>query len=235
MKTFIFMALLTHSAFASVGNQVKKLDVKEFSAVCRLTITDNYGNYGICTATVVSSNQLLTAEHCFHHSDLDRLVVVATCGNQELDSFISIQKFRKNAKDNSGYDLAIIKTSEPIQNIAPISITKFPEMYILKPTCRVLGFGKDEHGRTDDLRGFDLLNERLYLFKEAPQNIKMSSKLGPVLQNTVTEGDSGGPLLCRMTDNSPWELLGVNSNYHQVKGSKEIIANYFAPAFLINF
>ena len=161
-------------------------------------------------------------------------MIVATCGKSEIDEFKSLKAFRKNSKDDAGYDLAILETKSLIKEINPIPITKYPQMYFERPMCRVMGYGYDEQKRTDDLRGFDLNTERLFYSKDVQKYIRMSSKLGPVLLNTVTEGDSGGPLLCRMTENSPWEILGVSSNYHRDRPTKSIIDNYFMPAFILN-
>ncbi len=231
----IFYLLFTSPALASIGPDVKKYDEKEWNAICKLTITDSSGKTGICTATFIDESHILTAEHCFTDAHINNMIVVASCGDQEIDEFESLRKYRNDKNDKNGFDLAILKTKNPHLFFKPIQITKYPEMYFSNPKCKVLGYGIDEYEKSDHLRGFDLTDVRLDFNQQVPQPIKMSPKIGPSLKNTVTEGDSGGPLLCQIHPRSPWEILGVSQNYKTLNGSKEVIANTFAPAFVTLF
>lgn len=243
------LVLTSSNAFSVVGRAAKDVDQSDYPAVCRITITgtndsEDVGSQ-ICSGTLVASNKVLTAGHCFGRQfSLSDHNVSVDCGNSNasasrVDVPQSSSQWKSSQVPVSNSDYAILTLDSRLP-VSVMPIAKNPGLYFSSGSsasralqsgvhCQVLGFGKDNSGNTGSLHlaSLDSLQTLLsatdtpgrgVLF---PRNTIYASANGAELPVSVAEGDSGGPLLCQAVGRG-WELVGINGRYLEDARHKKI-------------
>lgn len=109
--TFCLTLTLSVAAQAIVGNDHSVVN-KGPNNICRLVMTDSDG-VGICTGSLIRSNQILTAAHCVDHLKPDAKVTVS-CGYRGFDKTKLIPQ--KTKSGNTVYLAGVNFSEEAIVN-----------------------------------------------------------------------------------------------------------------------
>jgi hypothetical protein len=204
--------------------------------MCHLSIMDSKGASSQCNAVAIGGKKILTAAHCFPEGikTITHGVVLAKCGDTEIDEFVDLQKSNRVSSGKSE-DFAVLVTKS-VSLPGDILPTRYSSMYFssdrLKPgvQCEVLALrGKFPSANLVRI----LMSEYMVLNTISSTQIVMKKKAGSALndQEALIEGDSGGALICRYSKNAKPELIGVISNYGSTKIDKIKIQNAFSPVF----
>lgn len=158
---------------------------KSKSAIVELDITNEYNNEGLCTGTIINSNTVLTAAHCFEEG---AIAVAIKAGGKTYDAVQAIihPLYDKNPSPARNYDrndVALVKIAGTF-SIAPLPIITSRSVKNGE-TLIVAGYGEDE-------------NKDYGTLKAAYMKASETYKSGFVLayddtHTNVCFGDSGGP------------------------------------------
>lgn len=164
--------------------------------------------YNFCSATLVSSNFILTAAHCaltFHHFQRAQLTVYFQSANKKYkpQPISYIYKSGGLADENFVNDWALLKPKEPITTIYPIKMITLSKKE--KEEAQLLSAGFPWRASGKLLAGSSLLGTHCHFLKsDQIKNLSpkaISRMVGADISNCqASAGNSGGPLMIQKTD-----------------------------------
>ena len=175
------------------------------SPVMKILTYTNSGSY-LCTGTLIDSDIILTAGHCFNdlgtREDITKVVVVSGSKELEVTNFF----VQDNYSPAHGRDLAIVKLKKNVSNIAPVAILTSKSL-ANGTEIMTFGYGVDENGKTGSLKG-------AYM-KVSDSNSTWLTAAYDTTKTNVCNGDSGGPVIVKVnkvTTIAAITSFGSNSN-----------------------
>ncbi|NBX93144.1 MAG: hypothetical protein EBQ85_07945 [Proteobacteria bacterium] len=222
VKRFLFLSLLTlascqkHSGYTSEGSLPKGRGILNGTVISK----SEYPSVGlvkgptwICTGTLISNDVVLTAHHCVTNEN-GTLATIKFTLDTPYSSSTNNWITASSIKPYKTGDLALVKLSTPILNVAPseLSVTAATNSNLYQ-MVDIVGYGdsqtttsgtrKTDSGAGTKRRG----QSQLVRFDDS--NATLVSK--PSVSNQVIcPGDSGGPLFISV--NGRKQLSGVASS-----------------------
>lgn len=262
LKVLLLLSLLSSKpSFAIVGTDIKEVAPETYPFACLIKI-ENSDDEQICSGTLISSTQVLSAGHCFGKNATKYSANISvTCGksapraiaNLQLPEaalwYVEINGFEKPFQ-NSDYSVLTLDSAIPKEEIEPMPIAKSGLGYIQgqinqKPHCKILGFGTDNSGQMGTLHEGSTDDLPLILFdEEAPfsdisgrifyrKNTLINKNGGQEITPSFGVGDSGGSLICQIPG-SPAQLVGIIGSYAGLQNQRNSrVLNVYTPAWLV--
>jgi hypothetical protein len=178
--------------------------------LCHLNIVDDRGGSHLCSGVMVSSDRLLTAQHCFRPGfDFLKSVVIAECLDdqgrwQVRDQFDPVL----NRPPRSAVDVVMLKLGQPLSLPSFLRLTRYPAMYFsesgeLRPQSRCWIYG---------YRGKMIRLSRHHRFVIDDQSkLRVTLPGGGSSHGVAVPGDSGGPLVCQSSAYFDPEVVAITS------------------------
>ena len=157
---------------------------------------------GVCSGTLVTIDDVLTAAHCIELSTIPGSVGVFVYADEKLIPIVSGRNHPNyNGETGSPYDLAMVTIAEPV-NIGPVPLL-LSDMSQVGEEISVFGYGLNENPENspEDLRA-----ARLTISDMWPGGFAASFDDSSA---SICQGDSGGPVT--QTINGVTSLIGVTS------------------------
>ena len=177
----------------------------EQSPVIALVALDAYANpIGVCSATMVTVDDALTAAHCIKLALIPNAVEVVAFVNNEIHEIVNaaIHPYW-NDEVGSPFDLAMITLDRPI-NIAPLPLFVGNQL-LPDEEITVYGYGKYKAG--EDLT--ETTDFRAAFMKVSVVNEYQFGALFDTTNSSICQGDSGGPAVQKLFGGSG--IVGVTS------------------------
>ncbi|WP_186647181.1 S1 family peptidase [Fluviispira vulneris] len=216
-----------NNPFSIVGGTDATIN-NSFAPAQTNTVAITIGN-SVCTGTVVASNLILTAAHCFDNADFNSTSPgnVIFSNDLNLGTTVPISCWQRNSNyiscaEYSIYscvlnDIAWVKINGNVStyNYSPVSILTNPQNISTTETKWMAGFGKlndtlnNSSGHkffvNTPLRGThdQILSDRVALFNSGSSSNAFQNYLtviGPYTGLGSCEGDSGGPVYIARTN-----------------------------------
>ncbi len=174
----------------------------ERSPVVAILSLNSDGTVGLCTGTMVTVNDVLTAAHCFESNLVDVRVFVDQTPFQITNGAIHP---RYNGQTGSPFDVAML-TIDGVLDIGPVPLI-LSDISMIGEPITVYGYGSDDEGSS-------LLEKGPSAFKAGRMRIAHMSPglFGADFDETgsaICQGDSGGP--ATQTINGVTGIVGVTS------------------------
>lgn len=154
----VFIAALTvlPESFAVIGDYLPASELPE--STCLLSIyrkpsPESLDGHYICSGTLISPTQVMTANHCLAHEDL--IAVNVHCGNKMVG-------MKSKKLTNRIDDVAVITTVKPIEGIRPMPIANKGLLALLENNkikeispfnCAIFGYGQNNERANGILHG----------------------------------------------------------------------------------
>lgn len=214
------------------GRKVSRADAEANKAVLLLTMgADN--EMGICTATAIAPNVVLTAGHCVDLSEEKTAVAIGTGISCESGFNINTDliKVRRILRHNlysdyvrgesfTKYDIALVILSENLPSRYQIFKIANPEKVDASSPLRFTGFGtiNFKKGGSGIMRSTELPRSG-FTYDLDKKTVTVDQSYG----TGICTGDSGGAGLVLV--NGQEQILGVNSVVSNL-GSEQTVCNY---------
>lgn len=179
----------------------------------------------ICGGTIINSNWVVTASHCFTNSlpiESYRICAGTVDLNQarSCSNVLAIIRHEKYNADTDDYDVALIKLKTPFiysAYIQPVCLPLTNQNFDPNTKCWISGFGKTVVASEDTsnllMKAEVSIISTSVCNRPAVYDGAISQRMmcaGDLKGGTDScQGDSGGPLVC--AQNNRWYLAGVTS------------------------
>jgi hypothetical protein len=174
------------------------------SPIAAILVDRGGGVLQLCSGSLITSSQLLSAAHCFSGTVVEAAAAIGT-GVFPIESWVIHPDFQRGG-EFAPFDLAVVKLSGTVDvDTIPIIASRNVGVGEL---ITAFGYGSDEKGRT-------ALDEEREETLKAGNMIVSDSLSGVFLAafnstgSAVCSGDSGGPAI-QVVDGSPG-IVGVTS------------------------
>ncbi len=237
--SMFMLSLPAHAHVELIGENVKSAKEKDYPYLCQFEISGGDMDY-ICSGTLISPTEILTAAHCFGLEGKDANPRVY-CGGRSMGRVTGIKlpeaKYWRNRETTfPEHDVAVVTLKKPTQqatlNYSHEQAEFFNQDGSLKEgvQCKIAGFGLDDYGHAGSL----LIADPKDVYFHFQGNAIYMSPLTTYLMTSADHGDSGGALMC--TDLlGVTKLVGITQSYsidqtHQ--DDRERTQNLFAAPWI---
>jgi len=198
---------------AGADNACNALGVKVFGGegcgngngpLAAIVTQDISGTFQLCSGTLVSPNQILTAGHCYDSGVIDAAVAVAG----EIFQVTNAERHPRynGSQPGAPFDLGVLTLNRE-SRVTPVPIFVSQKVEVGEQFT-VFGYGSDEEGETGLDEGRDeILKAANMIASENAETVFLGDF--DTLRTSVCTGDSGGPAI--QVVNGVSGVVGVTS------------------------